>query len=106
VPGRSREVDTRVCALCNTTAVTQCQSLLTTKYQCWRRTVSRILLETGAKACAPPSGATEAYLSGIRLRFVPTMCVITQSLPSTLAVHAGDMRKRKQHALDVSADQL
>jgi hypothetical protein len=68
--------------------------------------VTPILLETGAKACAPPSGATEAYLSGVRLCFVQPMCVITQRLPSAIVVHAVDMRKRKQHALDVSADQL
>jgi hypothetical protein len=98
-------VDARVRTLCNTTAGAQCQSLLTTEYQCWRRTVARMLLGRSAAACAPPS-ATEAYLSGIRLRFVPPMCVITQSLPSALAVHAGELRKRKQHALDVSADQL
>jgi hypothetical protein len=97
-------VDARVRALCNTTAGAQCQSLLTTEYQGWRRTVARMLL--AATPCAAPPGATEAYLSGIRLRFVPPMCLITQSLPNVLAVHASDLRKRKQPALDVSADQM
>lgn len=96
------QVDARVRALCNTTTGAQCQSLLTTEYQCWRRTVARMLLAHGA----PPHGATEAYLSGIRVRFVPPTCLITQSLPNALTVHASDLRKRKQHSLDVSADQL
>jgi hypothetical protein len=87
-------VDARVRALCNTTAGAQCQSLLTTEYQGWRRTVARMLL--AATPCAAPPGATEAYLSGIRLRFVPPMCLITQSLPNVLAVHASDLRKRKE----------
>jgi hypothetical protein len=96
-------VDARVRALCNTTAGAQCQSLLTTEYQCWRHTVARMLLAREKTPCAPPPGATDAYLSGICLRFVPPICLITQSLPTALAVHAGDLRKRKQHALGAEA---
>ena len=67
------QVDVRVRALCNTTTGAQCQSLLTTEYQCCRRTVARMLLAH----CAPPHGATKTYLSGIRVRFVPPTCLIT-----------------------------
>jgi hypothetical protein len=99
-------VDARVRALCNTTTGAQCQSLLTTEYQNWRRSVARALLPPCALAGDSAPTVTDAYLSGIRLRFVAPMCVITQSLPHALAVHASDLRKRKLPALDVSVDQL
>jgi len=99
-------VDARVRAICNTTTGAQCQSLLTTEYQNWRRSVARSLLPPSALADYSTPTVTDAYLSGMRLRFVAPMCTITQSLPHALAVHAHDLRKRKLSALDVSVDQL
>jgi len=99
-------VDARVRAICNTTTGAQCQSLLTTEYQNWRRSVARSLLPPSALADYSTPTVTDAYLSGMRLRFVAPMCTITQSLPHALAVHAHDLRKRKLSTLDVSVDQL
>jgi hypothetical protein len=102
-----RLVDSRVRALCNTTSGAQCQSMLTTEYQCWRRNVALWLLQGCVDARSPPQGAVDAYMNGFRLRFAPPTCVITQSLPSTAAVSADGLRKRKSHcAPDVLSDVL
>jgi len=103
-PADLAHVDSRVRALCNTTAGAQCQSLLTTEYQRWRRAVARAVGGAADGACAPD--VSDAYLSGLHLCFSARKCVITQSLPQVLTVHASNLRKRKLQTLDVSADQL
>jgi hypothetical protein len=58
-----RLVDSRVRALCNTTSVAQCQSMLTTEYQCWRREVALWLLQGCVDARSPPQGDVDAYMN-------------------------------------------
>jgi hypothetical protein len=92
-------VDSRVRALCNTMSGAQCQSILATEYQAWRRRVALLLLKRCEDEYASQT-ALDAYMHGFRVRYAPPVCVISQNTPTTMLrvadeSAAGILRKRK-----------
>ena len=85
-------VDSRVRSLCNTSKGAQCQSMLTTEYQSWRHKVALALRQPFQH----PHDAVDAFMTGFKLRFSPSTCVITTSVPC--AFSASGLRKRKSHS--------
>lgn len=72
-------VDVKVRSLCNTTPGAQCQAILTTEYQSWRRRVALALQHVSNDSHASQPQALDAYLGGFRLRFEQDLCVILQT---------------------------
>ena len=90
-----RVVDSRVRTLCNTSSGAQCQAMLTTEYQSWRRKVAQCLTTHCLQEHTPLSqNVHEAYMQGFRVRFCSPVCIIAQSLPSFVA-DVDNTRKRK-----------
>jgi hypothetical protein len=95
-------VDLHIRTLCRTTPGAQCQAILTTEYQCWRRRVALFLQQRDRDPQASLPQALDAYLNGFRLRFVPRTCVISQTTPTTELPVADCQRKRKSCVGDVA----
>ena len=88
-------VDVNVRSLCNTTPGAQCQAILTTEYQSWRRRVALFLLQLSNDPHASKPQALDAYLSGFRLRFEQDLCVILQTTHTDSNSGLDCARKRK-----------
>lgn len=84
-------VDHNVRTLCNTTPGAQCQAILKTEYQNWRRQVALLLQQR----VQDPQLPLDAYLEGFRLRFLQSVCYISQTTPTTELPVADLQRKRK-----------
>ena len=88
-------VDLHLRTVCNTTPGAQCQAILTTEYQRWRRQVALFLQHQHQDPHAALPNVLDAYLNGFRLRFTPRACVISQTTPTTELPVADCQRKRK-----------
>ncbi len=90
-----KAVDVKVRSLCNTTAGAQCQAILTTEYQSWRRRVALVLRHVSNDSHASQPQALDAYLSGFCLRFEQDLCLILQTSLNDKNLVSDGARKRK-----------
>jgi len=93
-------VDLHLRTLCNTTPGAQCQAILTTEYQSWRRQLALFLNERKHNPHAFLQRPIDAYISGFRLRFNQYVCVISQTTPTTELPAADCQRKRKTSVVE------
>jgi hypothetical protein len=87
-------VDSRVRVLCNTTYGAQCQALLTTEYQSWRRKVA-LFLQCVKQDSDSSQDVINAYMQGFRISFREPLCLISQCSLNVFENSTDAVRKRK-----------